>query len=180
MLNSSTGEKKTGAIFKIIFYLMMIGPSWNKRNGMEVAEFWGKKCSWCSLCWCCDPRLDRSIASYPIHQTFPTPREYCFEAIDVWLVPMSYSGLWVQTNFWPIAGKQYGTNSAIGGGPITEDDGYLAVQNLSSTQPYSLGLIKYDSSFSQSNDNFAEYYVSQLPWKGPPGKYSLTWALIEW
>ena len=59
--------------------------------------------------WCCDSRLDRSSASYPGH--------------------------WVQTSFWPIGEKQNGTNSAIGGGPIMEDDGYLTVQNPSSTQP---------------------------------------------
>ena len=44
--------------------------------------------------WCCDPRLDKSLASYQGH--------------------------WVQTNCWPIAEKQNETNSAIGGGPFRE------------------------------------------------------------
>ena len=44
---------------------------------------------------------------------------------------------WNGTNFWPIAEKQNETISAIRGGPITEDDGYLTVQNPSGPQPLS-------------------------------------------
>ena len=44
-------------------------------------------------------------------------------------------------DFWPETEKQNETSSAIGGGPIMEDDGYPSVQYPSDRQP--LGIFFY-------------------------------------
>ena len=101
--------------YYLVFVLVFVEVEeshWLESCSQEYGGRKGSECSiWLRTSWYTHLNLDRISASSPGH--------------------------WVQTDFWPIAEKQNGITSAIGGGPIMEDNRYPSVQNPSDMQPFS-------------------------------------------